>query len=159
MAFKTQYAFRLPRGFVDEEGKVHRDGVMRLATARDEILPLQDYRVQSNRAYLVIILLSRVITKLGDIKYIDTDIIENLFSTDLAYLQEFYRRINEEGAPKVHAKCPSCQTEFDIDLLGGGGEGAARAGDSELPPGAAVPGGSVRGLSLPLVARRHSLDG
>ncbi len=84
MAFKTQYAFRLPRGFVDEEGNVHRDGVMRLATARDEILPLQDYRVQSNRAYLVIVLLSRVITGLGDKKLISVDMIENLFSTDLA---------------------------------------------------------------------------
>ena len=67
MAFKTTYSFRLPRGFVDEDGNVHRDGVMRLATARDEILPLQDYRVQSNRAYLVIVLLSRVVTKLGEI--------------------------------------------------------------------------------------------
>ena len=66
MAFKTQFSFRLPRGYVDEEGNVHRDGVMRLATARDEILPLQDYRVQSNRAYLVIVLLSRVVTKLGE---------------------------------------------------------------------------------------------
>src|SRR5262249_52803147 len=80
MAFKTQYQFRLPRGYVDEEGNLHRDGVMRLATARDEILPLQDYRVQSNRAYLVIVLLSRVITKLGDITNMGVDIIENLFS-------------------------------------------------------------------------------
>lgn len=97
MAFKTQYTFRLPRGFVDEDGNVHRDGVMRLATARDEILPLQDYRVQSNRAYLVIVLLSRVVSKLGDHNHITVDMIENLFSTDLAYLQEFYRKINEEG--------------------------------------------------------------
>ena len=89
MAFKTQYSFKLPRGYVDEEGKVHRDGVMRLATARDEILPLQDYRVQTNRAYLVIVLLSRVITKLGENTHITPDMIENLFSTDLAYLQEF----------------------------------------------------------------------
>ena len=71
MAFKTQYQFRLPRGYVDEDGNVHRDGVMRLATARDEILPLQDYRVQSNRAYLVIVLLSRVITKLGEQKTLE----------------------------------------------------------------------------------------
>lgn len=120
MAFKTEFPFTLPKGYVDAEGVVHKSGVMRLATAKDEIIPLQDYRVQSNRAYLVIVLLGRVITKLGEIKYIDTDIIENLFSTDLAYLQEFYRRINEEGAPKVHARCPSCQTEFDIDLLAGG---------------------------------------
>ena len=79
MAFKTQYQFRLPRGYVDEDGNIHRDGVMRLATARDEILPLQDYRVQSNRAYLVIVLLSRVVTKLGDHTHVTVDMIENLF--------------------------------------------------------------------------------
>lgn len=120
MAFKTEFQFTLPKGYLDSEGNLHRNGVMRLATAKDEIVPLQDYRVQNNRAYLVIVLLSRVITKLGDMTLIDTDIIENLFSTDLAYLQEFYRRINEEGAPRIHAKCPSCQHEFDVDLLGGG---------------------------------------
>lgn len=128
MAFQTEYPFTLPRGFVDQEGTLHKNGVMRLATAKDEIIPLQDYRVQGNRAYLVIVLLSRVIVKLGDIKFIDTDVIENLFSTDLAYLQEFYRRINEEGAPKVHAKCPSCATEFDIDLLGGDGRSSGQGG-------------------------------
>jgi len=120
MAFKTEFPFTLPKGYIDSEGNLHRTGVMRLATAKDEIVPLQDYRVQNNRAYLVIVLLSRVITKLGDLAMVDTEIVENLFSTDLAYLQEFYRRINEEGAPRVHAKCPSCQHEFDIDLLGGG---------------------------------------
>jgi hypothetical protein len=120
MAFKTQYTFKLPRGYVDEEGNVHRDGVMRLATARDEILPLQDYRVQSNRAYLVIVLLSRVITSLGDKKLVSVDMIENLFSTDLAYLQEFYRKINEEGGtPKHHVTCPKCQHEMDIDMVTG----------------------------------------
>ncbi|MGE0398339.1 MAG: phage tail assembly protein [Kofleriaceae bacterium] len=120
MAFKTEFPFRLPRGFVDSDGNLHRDGVMRLATARDEILPLQDYRVQSNRAYLVIVLLSRVITKLGDYKSISVDTVENLFSTDLAYLQEFYRKINEEGgAPKHHVTCPKCQHEMDIDMVTG----------------------------------------
>src|SRR5690242_6821408 len=120
MAFKTQFAFRLPRGYVDENGNVHRDGIMRLATARDEILPLQDYRVQSNRAYLVIVLLSRVITKLGEHPSINVDVIENLFSTDLAYLQEFYRKINEEGgAPKHHIACPKCQHEMDVDMVTG----------------------------------------
>lgn len=120
MAFKTEFPFTLPKGYIDSDGKLHRTGVMRLATAKDEIVPLQDYRVQNNRAYLVIVLLSRVITKLGELSVVDTEVIENLFSTDLAYLQEFYRRINEEGAPRIHAKCPSCQHEFDIDLLGGG---------------------------------------
>jgi hypothetical protein len=117
---KTQFTFRLPRGFVDAEGKVHRDGVMRLATARDEIVPLQDYRVQANRAYLVILLLSRVVTKLGDLERINVDVIENLFSTDLAFLQEFYRKINEEGgAPKHHVACPQCGHEMDVDMVSG----------------------------------------
>ena len=134
MAFKTQFPFRLPRGYVDESGNVHRDGVMRLATARDEILPLQDYRVQSNRAYLVIVLLSRVITKIGDDEHISVDMIENLFSTDLAYLQEFYRKINEEGGtPKHHVTCPKCQHEMDVDMVTGalltdGGSGQSGPG-------------------------------
>ena len=120
MAFKTQFPFRLPRGYVDEGGTVNRDGVMRLATARDEILPLQDYRVQSNRAYLVIVLLSRVITKLGEHTHVTVDMIENLFSTDLAYLQEFYRKINEEGgAPKHHIACAKCGHEMDVDMVTG----------------------------------------
>jgi hypothetical protein len=138
MAFQTEFPFKLPRGYVDPQtGKLHRDGVMRLATAKDEIVPLQDYRVQGNRAYLVIVLLSRVITRLGELKFIDTDIVENL-SADLAYLQEFYRKINEEGAPRTHTACPSCKTEFDIDMVSGqvvaapaaGGEGgeASRQG-------------------------------
>lgn len=129
MAFKTEFQFKLPRGYVDEEGNLHRDGIMRLATARDEIVPLQDYRVQSNRAYLVIVLLSRVITKIGDHKHITVGVIENLFSTDLAYLQEFYRKINEEGGtPKHHVACPKCSHEMDVDMVTGallteGGEG------------------------------------
>src|SRR5688500_7297622 len=128
MAFQTEFRFRLPKGLVDpESGQLHRDGVMRLATAKDEIVPLQDYRVQSNRAYLVILLLSRVITKLGDLRSIDTDVIENLFSADLAYLQEFYRKINEEGSAKVHAACPSCKSEFDIDMVTGQVIGGAPA--------------------------------
>ena len=108
MAFKTQYQFRLPRGYIDEDGKIHRDGVMRLATARDEIIPLQDYRVQTNRAYLVIVLLSRVIPKLGDHTLVFVDLIENLFSTDPASPQEFY-----------HLTCPKCQHEMDVDMVTG----------------------------------------
>src|SRR5215207_6275856 len=82
MAFKTQYSFRLPRGYVDESGNVHRDGVMRLATARDEILPLQDYRVQSNRAYLVIVLLSRVVIKLGEHNHVYVDMVTGALLTE-----------------------------------------------------------------------------
>ena len=116
MAFQTEYPFTLPKGFVDGEGTLHRDGVMRLATAKDEIVPLQDYRVQGNRAYLVVILLSRVITKLGELKEVSTDVIENLFSADLSYLQDFYRRVNEDGTSVVKARCPHCEQDFDFDL-------------------------------------------
>lgn len=92
---QTEFEFTLPRGYVAPDGSLHRKGRMRLATAMDEIAPLRDPRVRSNQAYLVIILLSRVITKLGSVEIIDTGVVENLFSADLAYLQDFYRQINE----------------------------------------------------------------
>jgi hypothetical protein len=135
MAFKTQHAFRLPRGYVDENGAIHRDGVMRLATARDEILPLQDYRVQANRAYLVICLLSRVIVKLGDHNGVSVDMVESMFSTDLAYLQEFYRKINEDGgAPRHHVACRKCNHEMDVDIVTGAVIGDGQEGGA-APPG------------------------
>jgi hypothetical protein len=122
MAFQTQFEFTLPRGYVDKDGAVHKKGTMRLATAKDEILPLQDYRVQNNRAYLVIILLSRVIEQLGSLKSINPSIIESLYSVDLAYLQDFYRRINEEGTAMIKAKCPECGHSFEVDSGGELGE-------------------------------------
>jgi hypothetical protein len=137
MAFQTEFRFRLPKGLPHPDtGQLQRDGVMRLATARDEIVPLQDYRVQANRAYLVIVLLARVVTKIGDITDIGVSTIENLFSTDLAYLQEFYRKINEEGAPRHKVNCPGCNREIEIDMTTGaiispeeeGGEGRAGQG-------------------------------
>jgi hypothetical protein len=122
MAFKTEFEFTLPKGFVDKDGAVHKKGTMRLATAKDEILPLQDYRVQQNRAYLVVILLSRVIERLGTLASINPAVIENLFSADLAYLQEFYRKINEEGTSKLKVNCPACKHEFEVDIGSGVGE-------------------------------------
>ena len=122
MAFQSEFEFTLPRGFVDKDGNVHKKGVMRLATAKDEILPLQDYRVQNNRAYLVIILLSRVVAKLGDLKSINPSVIEELYSADLAYLQDFYRRINEEGSSALKVSCPECKHKFEVDLGGDLGE-------------------------------------
>lgn len=121
MALQTEFEFTLPRGFVDKDGTLHKKGVMRLATAKDEIAPLTDFRVQKNRAYLVILLLSRVISKLGTLGEVTTDVIEGLYSADLSYLQEFYRRINEDGAANVKVNCPHCDQEFDFDLgtLGG----------------------------------------
>ncbi len=116
MAFQTEFDFALPKGFLDEDGSAHKTGVMRLATAADEILPMKDPRVQQNPAYLTVILLSRVVTRLGNLKMVNTRVIEGLFATDLAYLQEFYRRINEQGANAVKALCPKCEHKFDVEV-------------------------------------------
>ena len=118
---QTEFDFELPRGLVDKRGNVHRNGRMRLATARDELLPLNDERVRHNPAYLTVILLSRVITKLGTLEEEDITVstIENLFATDLAFLQDLYRRVNTEGTTKAEVTCPSCDTHFTVDLAGG----------------------------------------
>ena len=113
--FRTEFEFTLPRGYVDGAGQVHRQGVMRLATAADEILPLRDPRVQSNPAYLVVILLSRVITSLGTLDVINPRTIEGLFAGDLACLQDFYNRINSSGTQRLHVACPHCRQEFDVE--------------------------------------------
>ncbi len=115
MALQTEFEFLLPRGYVDSEGNVHRQGTMRLATAMDEIAPMRDVRVQGNQAYLVVILLARVITKLGSLKDVNTNVVENLFSADLAYLQDFYRQINETGTSMIEVACPNCDHQFAID--------------------------------------------
>ena len=121
MNLQTEFEFTLPRGYVDKEGNLHKEGVMRLATAADEIAPLRDPRVTANQAYLAIILLARVITQLGSLPDINTGIIEKLFSADFAYLQDFYRRINENGTAKVAATCPECSHNFEVDLGHPGG--------------------------------------
>ena len=110
----TEHEFTLPKGYVDREGTVHRTGVMRLATAMDEITPMRDARVKNNDAYLTIIILSRVITQLGSLKDVNTGVIENMFTADLSYLQEFYRSINEGGDSLGLVACPSCHTEFEV---------------------------------------------
>ncbi len=118
---QTEFDFELPRGLVDKRGNVHRQGRMRLATARDELLPLNDERVRHNPAYLTVILLSRVITKLGTLEEddISANTIETLFATDLAFLQDLYRRVNTEGTTKAEVTCPACDTHFTVDLAGG----------------------------------------
>ena len=116
MTLQTEFEFTLPRGYADKEGNLHRQGTMRLATAMDEIAPLRDIRVTSNQAYLAIILLARVITKLGSLPDVNTGVIEKLFSADFSYLQDFYRRINENGTAKVAATCPECNHNFEVDL-------------------------------------------
>jgi hypothetical protein len=113
---QTEYEFTLPKGYVDNSGNLHKQGNMRLATAADEILPLKDPRVKSNQAYLLIILLSRVITRLGNLPEINTRTVEGLFSADLAFLQNFYRQINEDGQNMVQTICPDCNKKFGVDI-------------------------------------------
>lgn len=115
-ALRTEFPFTLPRGYVDQRGKVHRDGVMRLATARDELLPLADIRVRDNPAYLSVVLLSRLITRLGTLTEVDTDMVEGLFAADLAFLQRFYEKINTDGTTLAATACPQCSHEFDVDM-------------------------------------------
>ena len=99
--FKVEFPFVLPTGYLDADGVLHREGTMRRATAADEIVPLKDPRVQSNTSYLIILLLSRVVTSLGDIAMITPKVIENLFVEDLSYLQTFYKKINSSENPLV----------------------------------------------------------
>ena len=113
---KTEFDFTLPRGYVDVSGQVHRSGVMRLATARDEVEPLEDPRVSANPAYVSITLLSRVVTRLGSISPVTPVVIQGLFASDFAYLQEMYLRLNE-GDHQVETQCPSCGTRFTLDLM------------------------------------------
>jgi hypothetical protein len=116
MAFQTEIEFRLPRGYMDEDGTLHHQGVMRLATAADEILPLKDPRVQSNPAYLTVIVLSRVVTKLGGLPDVNPRIIENLYASDVSYLQSLYQTLNTNGNGNGHRKiaCPNCNEEIDV---------------------------------------------
>lgn len=103
MSFQTEFEFELPRGYVDQNGEVHKRGVMRLATAADEIMPLRDPRVQQNPGYLTVILLSRVVTKLGTLQAINNRVIENLFTIDMAYLQDLYQRINMQEVQRTRS--------------------------------------------------------
>ena len=121
MVLQTEYEFALPKGYVDEEGSLHKKGIMRLATAADEILPMKDPRVQRNPAYLTAIVLSRVITKLGDLQDVNPGIIEKLFVGDLAYLQELYQKINGDGNVMVKATCPKCGEQFEEEISNPGG--------------------------------------
>lgn len=122
MALQTEFTFTLPKGYVDDEGTLHKNGVMRLATAADEILPQKDPRVQQNPAYLVVILLSRVVSKLGEVTNVTPKTIESLFSADLAFLQDFYQNINRNGAAMMKTTCPKCEHQFEVEGNGHLGE-------------------------------------
>ena len=121
MMFQTEFEFTLPCGYLDANGTLHRDGVMRRATAADEILPLKDPRVVKNPAYLVVILLSRVVTRLGTVEQINPLVIENLYATDLAYLQNLYNKINRLDDEPASVVCPECHHEFTPEEPDSGG--------------------------------------
>ncbi len=117
---QTEYEFVLPNGYIDKDGNLHKEGIMRLATAADEILPLKDPRVENNPSYFVIILLSRVITKLGELKQINPKTVEDLFAEDMKFLESFYNKIN--GHEEKHfVTCPECQFEIQVEENGLGG--------------------------------------
>lgn len=116
---RTEFDFSLPRGYVDDAGTVHRDGVMRLATARDELVPLADDRVRENASYLTVVILGRVVMRLGTLSEVHAGTIEKMWASDVAFLQDLYRRINQEGHTKAAVTCPACSHDFAVDVAGG----------------------------------------
>ena len=113
---RTEFPFTLPRGYVDAAGNIHRQGAMRLATARDEIEPLRSAEVRQNEAYLSVLLLSRVVTKLGEVPEVTPDVVEGLFAADFDHLQRLYERLNTDGESVGAVTCPSCSQSFEVDL-------------------------------------------
>jgi hypothetical protein len=113
---RTEFAFSLPRGVVDDQGMVHREGTMRLATARDEIEPLRDAQVRQNEAYLAVLLLARVVTSIGEITEITPELIEGLYAADFDHLQRLYERLNTDGEAVGAVVCPHCTQAFEVDL-------------------------------------------
>jgi hypothetical protein len=113
---QSEFVFTLPRGYVDASGAVHRDGVMRLATARDEIEPLRDADVRRNEAYLAVLLIARVVTRLGSLSEITPEVIEGLYAADFDHLQRLYERLNTDGEAVGAVTCPHCAETFEVDL-------------------------------------------
>jgi hypothetical protein len=113
---RTEVEFTLPRGYIGADGALYREGTMRLATARDEIEPLRDPEVRQNEAYLSVLLLSRVVTKLGDVTDVTPDVIENLYAADFDHLQRLYERLNMDGEAVGSVTCPECSNTFEVDL-------------------------------------------
>ena len=122
---QTEFEFTLPKGYVDDQGRRHRRGVMRLATAVDEIAPLKDPRVQANASYLAVIVLSRVVTRLGSLETVTPAVIEELFVEDLEYLQGLYERANGQGRSAVDVTCPDCGEAFAVEVETRGPTGAS----------------------------------
>jgi hypothetical protein len=114
---QTEFAFTLPRGLVDAAGQIHRQGIMRLATARDELVAQKHRHVQSYPEYLMLVMLSQVITHLGEFEVISPEDLENLFTQDMAYLRDFYQRINQTGSAKSIVQCPQCSHRFKAEFV------------------------------------------
>jgi hypothetical protein len=121
---RTEYPFVLPRGYVDEDGRVHREGALRLATAKDELNAQAEPLVRQQPTYLSIYLIMRTVTQLGSLPVIDRFVIEHLFASDLAFLQDLYRRVNQLGHTEAEVACPECAHRFVVDISSGGGEAA-----------------------------------
>ena len=113
---QTEYEFTLPCGVVDETGTLRRDGVMRLSTALDELEAMRDPRVRAHESYLSVVLLSRVLVRLGAVGHPGPDIVERLFSADFAYSQDLFVRLNDSGAGLAETQCPECGARFPVDL-------------------------------------------
>jgi len=113
---QTEFTFILPRGYISPGGQIHQGGLMRLATALDEIEAIHDPRVVENEAYLPVILLSRVVTRLGDLTSVTPQVIEKLFASDLAYLEDLYMRFNSQENITVAVVCPHCSTHFEMQI-------------------------------------------
>ena len=113
---QTHHEFTLPRGYVDESGEVHAEGVMRLATARDEIEPLRDPEVRRNEAYLSVLLLSRTVVRIGPVTEVTPDVVQGLFAADFDHLQRLYERLNQDEGAAGTVACPECRQRFDVDL-------------------------------------------
>ena len=157
MTLQTEFEFTLPQGYVDDEGTLHEEGRMRLATAADEIAPAQHPKVQSNGSYLTVVLLSRVVTELGDLETVDTDVIEDLFVTDLEYLQAMYERVNAGEGNVVETACPDCGHEFEADVLSGLATDGPDPTASGAPAGeTASSGGTVPGAESGTMAEASS---
>ena len=116
MQLQTEYPFRLPRGYLDADGTLHREGVMRLATAGDELAAMRDPRVRAEESYMTVSLLARVVTRLGTLSGVTNEVIENLFTSDMEFLQNMYRTVNESEQPKLRVTCPHCGEAFTADI-------------------------------------------
>lgn len=112
----TEIAFTLPLGYVDESGARHRQGVMRLATARDEIEPLRHASIRANGAYLSVLLLARTVTRIGPVTDVTPALVEGLFAADFDHLQRLYERVNSDGDAVGVVGCPQCAHRFEVDL-------------------------------------------